>query len=753
MNSFIENVNYVANLDSKFGSGVILDKNNLSLRNETHNVVFTLTYYDKLESSLQSISHTANGITASGFSDALIGFRDFIIAHNGGTVFTSTASSSVIDFVINNVVDFKISVNSLNDSIKLYEIEMTVDSVANGRIYDVKGEILNPMSILPKLAMIGDEVLLGVEAIGQNLDAVNTVADNITNVVLVGEDIESVVLTGSSIANVNTVSANIANVNSVASIDTEISIVSGISSDVTIVASLEPEVEALALIASNISTVSGIALDVSSVAAIDNEVAVVSGITSAISTVSSIASDVSTVSLIDDKVVMVVNSITNVETVSDNIDNVNITGSNIANINVVVDNISSIVTDSNNIGNINIVAEDLNYAGFSNIDDAGSITDIVEVSPGGTSLIETVANNIDEVVSVGTNIASVIVNATNIVDIQNAEENATIAANGASVATTKASEASASALSASGSATTATTKASEAFTSANNALASEELAHKWSSEPEDVIVSGSFGIDDEYSAYHWAKKAELFAGGSVTLDSLADVDTTGVANGDMVRYDSTLLKWIPYDFTRNDVIGLDTTAGVTVTAGQIAWNADEGTADLGLNGGSTLQIGQENTRTVRNGTASTIANGTVVMFSGTIGNSGRIKVAPYAGIKGTHKYIYGVATQTITSGSDGLITIDGKVRGIDTTGASVGEVWADEDILYAKPNDNGRLTNIEPGAGEIKIIVASVIHAHSSGTLEVRVLPIDENYGYSREQADDTFVPLGADFILDLGGL
>ena len=753
MNSFIENVNYVANLDSKFGSGAILDKNNLSLRNETHNVVFTLTYYDKSEGTLHSMSHTANGITASGFSDALIGFRDFIIAHNGGTVFTSTASSSVIDFVINNVVDFEISVNSLNDSIKLYEIGITVDSVANGRIYDVKGEILNPMSILPKLAMIGDEVLLGVEAIGQNLDAVNTVADNIVNVVLVGEDIESVVLTGSSIANVNTVSANIANVNSVALIDSEISIVSGISSDVSVAASLEPDIQSLASIASDISTVSGIALDVSSVAAIDNEVIAVSGIASAIGTVSAIASDVSAVSLIDDKVVIVANSITSVETVSDSIANVNIAGNNIADINIVVDNIASIVTDSNNIGNINIVAEDLNYAGFSNIDDMGSILDPVEVSPSGTSLIETVANNIDEVSAVGVNIDAVIVNAQNIVDIQNAEENAIIAANGASVATEKASEASISALSASGSATTATTKASEALTSANNALASEELAHKWSSEPEDVIVAGSFGIDDEYSAYHWAKKAELFAGGSVTLDSLADVDTTGVANGDMIRYDSTLLKWIPYDFTRNDVIGFDTTNVTAPSVGQIAWNADEGTADLGLNGGSVLQIGQENTRTVRNDTASTIENGTVVMFAGTIGNSGRIKVAPYTGIKGTHNHIYGIATQTITSGSDGLITIDGKVRGINTTGSSVGEVWNDEDILYAKPNDNGRLTNVEPGDSEIKIVVASVIKSHTNGTLEVRVLPIDENLSYTKEQSDTIFVPLEKDFILDLGGL
>lgn len=285
-------------------------------------------------------------------------------------------------------------------------------------------------------------------------------------------------------------------------------------------------------------------------------------------------------------------------------------------------------------------------------------------------------------------------------------------------------------------------KASEALNSANNAEISEQnalssklMAEKWANEEEDVVVS-----DGKYSAKHYMLKSEDYA--NIALGMIEDNASSAVTT-----YSSNKIE------TDLNVIGFDLAANATVTTGQIAWNADEGTVDLGLNGGSTLQIGQENTRTVRNSTGSTIANGTVVMFAGTIGNSGRIKVAPYTGIKGTHKYIYGIATQTITSGSDGLITIDGKVRGINTTGASVGEVWADEDILYAKPNDNGRLTNIEPGDGEIKVIVASVIHAHSSGTLEVRVLPIDENYSYSREQADDTFVPLGADFILDLGGL
>jgi len=173
-------------------------------------------------------------------------------------------------------------------------------------------------------------------------------------------------------------------------------------------------------------------------------------------------------------------------------------------------------------------------------------------------------------------------------------------------------------------------------------------------------------------------------------------------------------------------IGLDTTNTTSpIRAGQFAWNQDEGTADLRLQNGVTLQLGQENNRLVR--ASGNVTNGRLCMFDGTIGNSGRVKVKHFTGLFAEHSLVYGVATQNITSGSDGYITINGKVRDIDTTGTPYGEVWADEDVIYAKPNDNGALTNVEPGDDQLKMIVATVIHAHTNGTLEIRVLPFNEN--------------------------
>lgn len=175
-------------------------------------------------------------------------------------------------------------------------------------------------------------------------------------------------------------------------------------------------------------------------------------------------------------------------------------------------------------------------------------------------------------------------------------------------------------------------------------------------------------------------------------------------------------------------VGLDTTNTVAPTRpGQIKWNQDEGTADLALNNGVTLQIGQENTRLVSNATSNVIPDMTVCMFDGTIGNSGRIKVAPFTGLFNQAHYVYGIATQSISAGEDGYITIDGKVRNVNTTGTTVGEVWVDGDILYAKPNDAGRLTKVTPADNELRMPIASVVHAHVNGTLEVRVLPFNEN--------------------------
>ena len=165
----------------------------------------------------------------------------------------------------------------------------------------------------------------------------------------------------------------------------------------------------------------------------------------------------------------------------------------------------------------------------------------------------------------------------------------------------------------------------------------------------------------------------------------------------------------------------------------MSWNADEETVDL-IQNGATLQLGQELHVHCRNNTASTIANGKVVMATGTLGASGRILIAPYNGTTDI-TYVVGIATEDIAAGEDGKITAFGKVRGVDTSAYNQG------DVLY--PATSGNLTATAPTSG-VKNAIAMVINQHATqGTLMVRFTPFDEN----------AYVPISGDFTLDLGGL
>jgi hypothetical protein len=166
-------------------------------------------------------------------------------------------------------------------------------------------------------------------------------------------------------------------------------------------------------------------------------------------------------------------------------------------------------------------------------------------------------------------------------------------------------------------------------------------------------------------------------------------------------------------------IAFDTDAGHTSLVGEVAWNSNEGTLDVGLNGGSvTLQVGQEVHYRVTNQSGSTIQDGTLVVHSGTTGNSGRLLIEPYDGTQAS-KYIIGITTETIANGADGYVTHFGKVRGIQTNGANYGETWNDADELYPSPLG---LTNQLPVAPAAKQVIGIVINSHpTNGEIVVNV--------------------------------
>lgn len=185
--------------------------------------------------------------------------------------------------------------------------------------------------------------------------------------------------------------------------------------------------------------------------------------------------------------------------------------------------------------------------------------------------------------------------------------------------------------------------------------------------------------------------------------------------------DITSLSGITGSISTVDSITFDTAAAITVGQGQIAWNAADGTLDIGMGYDAvTQQVGLEQYFRIKASAA--ITDGQCVMFTGSVGASGVLTGAPATGVTNP-QYIMGVATMNIANNGFGYITSFGLVRGINTTGSSVGETWVDGDILYYNPAYVGGLTKVPPTAPLPKVVVASVVNAGSggSGSLFVRV--------------------------------
>lgn len=162
---------------------------------------------------------------------------------------------------------------------------------------------------------------------------------------------------------------------------------------------------------------------------------------------------------------------------------------------------------------------------------------------------------------------------------------------------------------------------------------------------------------------------------------------------------------------------LEPSPEIAYNVGEVAWNSDDGTLDVGQYNGTILQIGQETQYYARNTSGVTVNNGTPVMFTGTVGASGKLTFGlAVADGSVPADYMMGVATQTIANNDFGYITHFGLVRGFNTTGSPYGETWADGDLLYFDPATPGTWTNVQPQAPNIDVPVAVVVNAGSGGS-------------------------------------
>lgn len=222
----------------------------------------------------------------------------------------------------------------------------------------------------------------------------------------------------------------------------------------------------------------------------------------------------------------------------------------------------------------------------------------------------------------------------------------------------------------------------------------------------------------------WSSTEEYSSGTYVNYNG-----ETWVALQDNINSEPTALSedWEVID-TSISGLQFNTTEERDPAEGEITWNVADGTLNVGLIGGNvSLQVGQEIVYRIRNTSGVALSDGMFVMANGQTGGTGRITCTKGLGDNSAiAQKMIGVVTEPIADGNEGFVTKFGYVRHINTTGSSVGETWAEGDILYIHPTIPGALTNQEP-TGDFKMSVAVVVNLHASnGTIFVRVTNVNE---------------------------
>jgi hypothetical protein len=193
----------------------------------------------------------------------------------------------------------------------------------------------------------------------------------------------------------------------------------------------------------------------------------------------------------------------------------------------------------------------------------------------------------------------------------------------------------------------------------------------------------------------------------------------GATDDLLVKQSATSFDTAWQDEITVDALQFDLTADEGEPAtGQLVWNAEEGTLDMGLNGeGGLLHVGQELLFRVTNNTGATLQKGRVIGFAGTIGNSGKLLGRLFNASVHPAKTIMGVAAQDILNDDDGYVVAFGKVRRVNT--AVTG--WVEGDILFADPAVPGGLTRVRPVSPNAIVTVAALVTRSATvGELFVR---------------------------------
>lgn len=193
-----------------------------------------------------------------------------------------------------------------------------------------------------------------------------------------------------------------------------------------------------------------------------------------------------------------------------------------------------------------------------------------------------------------------------------------------------------------------------------------------------------------------------------------------------------------YNKTTN-VVGLEAidwaqTPTATDAVRRMLWDDGEGSLALTLKGGNvTITVGTEVATLVYNAEATTLTKGTVVYTYGASGQRISVKKAVNTA-DSTSAQTLGVVAESIASGAEGWVIVQGMVRGIDTSAYTQG------DALYLSATA-GQFTKTKPSAPNHLVYVGFVVKVNAtSGEIFVKC-----QNGYELDEIHDVAISAKTD--------
>lgn len=230
----------------------------------------------------------------------------------------------------------------------------------------------------------------------------------------------------------------------------------------------------------------------------------------------------------------------------------------------------------------------------------------------------------------------------------------------------------------------------------------------------------------------------LLSGEAAAVDLSTTVRTTGnqSISGQKTFVDNTDFK---QNISVSGFYNFDITNTGVPLDGQMNWNPDYGTAQIGMNAGNVINpVGFKSFYRVK--ASENIRKGKVVMALGGVGNSEYILAREAQNIGNSGQLIMGVSAEEILANNYGDVVAFGSVRGVNTS------TYPQDSILYYDPLSTGGFTNIPPEAPNVKVTVALNTTSNNNGIVFVRVTAgselggTDSNVKFSNLQNSDIII-------------